>query len=65
MARFFKLILLPLAALLAVAFVVVRGINSRTRAAAIVRQETLDLSVPTVAVMNPKTRRSRRAPTDI
>src|SRR6267378_1920375 len=35
-------------------FVVVRGINARIRAAAIVKQETLDLAVPSVAVIHAK-----------
>jgi RND family efflux transporter MFP subunit len=34
--------------------VVVLGINSRIKAAAVVRQETIDLSVPSVAVVHPR-----------
>jgi RND family efflux transporter MFP subunit len=35
--------------------VVIRGISSRIKAAAIVKQETLELSVPSVSVVHPKT----------
>jgi RND family efflux transporter MFP subunit len=35
-------------------FVVVRGINARIKAAAIVKQETLDMAIPSVAVIHPK-----------
>ncbi|HML16592.1 MAG TPA: efflux RND transporter periplasmic adaptor subunit [Bryobacteraceae bacterium] len=41
-------------ALLLAGSVVIRGINSRIRAAAVVKQETLDLAVPSVAVAHPK-----------
>lgn len=34
--------------------VVIRGINSRIKAAAIVKQETLELAVPSVSVIHPK-----------
>lgn len=54
MVRTLKLVLFVALALLAVGFIVVRGINSRIRAAAIVKQETLDLAVPTVAAIHPK-----------
>jgi RND family efflux transporter MFP subunit len=49
-----KLVLFVALALLLVGFIVVRGINSRIRAAAIVKQETMDLSVPTVVAIHPK-----------
>ena len=51
--RALKFILL-IAAVVIVATVVVRGINARTRAAAVVKQETLDQAVPTVSVIHPK-----------
>ena len=35
-------------------FVVIRGINSRIKAAAVVKQETLELAVPAVSVIHPK-----------
>jgi RND family efflux transporter MFP subunit len=54
MARILKLVLLVVIALLVVSGVVVRGINSRIRAAAIVKQETVEQSVPTVAVIHGK-----------
>jgi RND family efflux transporter MFP subunit len=54
MARILKLLLLIVAVLVITGAVVVRGISSRTRAAAMVRQETLDQSVPSVAVIHPK-----------
>jgi RND family efflux transporter MFP subunit len=54
MVRTLKLVLAGLLALLIVGFVVVRGINSRIKAAAIVRQETIDLAIPTVAAIHPK-----------
>ena len=54
MARTVKLIFLVLAVVLIAGAVVVRGINSRIKAAAIVKKETLDLAVPSVAVIHPK-----------
>ncbi len=54
MARILKIILLLAAALVLVSAVVVRGINSRIRAAAIVRQETLEQAIPPVAVIHPR-----------
>jgi RND family efflux transporter MFP subunit len=49
---------LTLIAVLAVvallAFGVIRGINTRLKAAASVKQETIDMSVPTVSVVHPK-----------
>jgi len=54
MARLVKLLLLAAAVLVVAGAVVIRGISSRTRAAAMVKQETLDESVPSVAVIHPK-----------
>jgi RND family efflux transporter MFP subunit len=54
MVRTLKLVLAVLLALLIVGVIVVRGINSRIKAAAIVRQETMDLAIPTVAAIHPK-----------
>lgn len=54
MARTIKNIVLLAIAVLAVGTIVVRGINTRIRAAALVKQETIDQSIPTVAVMYPK-----------
>jgi len=54
MARTVKLIFLALAVVLIAGAVVVRGITSRIKVAAIVKKETLDLAVPSVAVIHPK-----------
>ena len=54
MARTLKIVTLLIAALLVAGSVVIRGINSRIKAAAIVKQETLDLAVPTVAAIHAK-----------
>ena len=54
MVRTLKLVLVVVAVLLVVGIVVVRGINSRIKAAVVVRQETMDLAMPTVAVIHPK-----------
>src|SRR5271154_2682173 len=54
MVRTLKLVLVVALALLLVGVVVIKGINSRIKAAAIVRQETLDQAVPTVSVIHPK-----------
>ncbi len=54
MARTLKLGFLVLAVVLIAGAVVVRGITSRIKVAAIVKQETLDLAVPSVAVIHPK-----------
>jgi RND family efflux transporter MFP subunit len=50
MARTIKIVLFFVICLLLAGSIVVRGINSRIRAAAVVKQETLDQSIPTVAV---------------
>lgn len=54
MNRSFKVTLAFLSIAVLAGFVVVRGINARIKAAAIVKQETLDLAVPSVAVIHPK-----------
>ncbi len=54
MARILKFVLLVVIALLVVSAIVVRGINSRIRAAAIVKQETIAQSIPPVGVIHPK-----------
>jgi RND family efflux transporter MFP subunit len=51
--RIVKLIA-TLAVVALLAFGVVRGINTRTKAAANVKQDTIDMSVPTVSVVHPK-----------
>jgi RND family efflux transporter MFP subunit len=47
-------IIAVLAVLSLLAFGVMRGINTRIKAAAAVKQDTLDMSVPTVSVVHPK-----------
>jgi RND family efflux transporter MFP subunit len=54
MFRTFKVVLVVLVALVLAFGVVVRGINARIKAAAVVKQETLDLAVPSVAVIHAK-----------
>jgi RND family efflux transporter MFP subunit len=54
MVRTLKFISIAVVVFLIAGAVVVRGINSRIKAAAIVKQETLDLAVPSVAVIHPK-----------
>jgi RND family efflux transporter MFP subunit len=51
--RIFKLIA-ALAVVALLAFGVVRGISTRIKAAASVKQDTVDMSVPTVSVVHPK-----------
>ncbi len=46
--------ILALALVLIVATVVSRGINDRIKAASMVKQETLDLAIPTVSVVHPR-----------
>jgi RND family efflux transporter MFP subunit len=53
LGRILKLIVV-LALLSLLAFGVMRGINTRIKAAASVKQETIDMSVPTVSVVHPK-----------
>jgi RND family efflux transporter MFP subunit len=52
-ARVLKAILI-IALLLAAGYVIFRGIRTRIQTAAAVKQETLELSVPTVAVIHPR-----------
>jgi len=54
MARTIKVLLFFVICLLLAGSIVVLGINSRIKAAAVVRQDTLDQSIPTVAVLRPK-----------
>lgn len=54
MARTIKIVVIFLVCLLLAGSIVVRGINSRIRAAAVVKQETLEQAIPTVAVIHPK-----------
>src|SRR5579859_1776004 len=54
MARTIKILLFFGICLLLAGSIVVRGINSRIRAAAVVKQETLEQAVPTVLVIHPK-----------
>ncbi len=54
MNRTFKVLLILLAIGVLAGFVVVRGINARIKASAIVKQETLDLAIPSVATIQPK-----------
>jgi RND family efflux transporter MFP subunit len=54
MKRSFKFTLISLLVIVLAGFVVVRGINSRIKAAGIVKQETLDLAIPSVAVIHAK-----------
>ena len=54
MGRILKILGLVALALLLLGAIVVRGISSRIRAAAIVKQETLEQAVPTVAVIHAK-----------
>ena len=53
MARTFKIIVFFGICLLLAGSIVVRGINSRIRAAVVVKQETLEQAIPTVAVAQP------------
>lgn len=54
MLRSLKVIFIAGAILLVTAFVVLRGIQSRTSTAATVRQKTLEQAIPSVAVIHPK-----------
>ncbi|HEY3743424.1 MAG TPA: efflux RND transporter periplasmic adaptor subunit [Bryobacteraceae bacterium] len=53
MLRSIKTIVIVVAAVLIVGYIVVRGIRSRVQAAGEIRQTTLELAVPTVAVIHP------------
>ncbi len=54
MFRSLKVVVIVLIAILIAGGVVVRGINARIKAAAVVKQETLELAVPAVAVIHPE-----------
>jgi RND family efflux transporter MFP subunit len=54
MLRTFKWITIVLLVVVIAGAVVILGINSRIKAAAVVRQETIDLSIPSVAVIHPR-----------
>jgi RND family efflux transporter MFP subunit len=54
MFRSLKVVVIVLIAIVIAGGVVVRGINARIKAAAVVKQETLELAVPAVAVMHPE-----------
>src|ERR1700679_2955661 len=54
MLRTLKVLLIVALVVLIAGFVVVRGIHSRIDAAAVIKERTLDLSVPSVAVIHPK-----------
>jgi RND family efflux transporter MFP subunit len=60
MLRTLKSITIVLVLVLIAGGVVILGINSRIKAAAVIRQETIDLSVASVSVIHPR----RGAPTD-
>lgn len=60
MLRTLKSITIVLVLVLIAGGVVILGINSRIKAAAVIRQETIDLSIPSVSVIHPR----RGAPTD-
>ena len=54
MIRIFKIIIVVGIAILVAGAVVIRGIHSRIDAAAVIREKTLDQSIPSVAVIYPK-----------
>jgi len=54
MLRTFKTILIVIVIALAAGVVVVRGIHSRVNAAAIIRERTDELAIPSVSVIHPK-----------
>ncbi|MGA3189517.1 MAG: efflux RND transporter periplasmic adaptor subunit [Bryobacteraceae bacterium] len=54
MLRTLKVLLIVVLVVLIAGFVVVRGIHSRIDAAAVIKERTLDQSVPSVAVIHPK-----------
>ncbi|MGD1098152.1 MAG: efflux RND transporter periplasmic adaptor subunit [Bryobacteraceae bacterium] len=54
MLRTLKTTLVVLVLVCVAGIVVFRGINSRVKAAAVVKQETLDLALPSVSVIHPK-----------
>ncbi len=54
MLRTFKTILIVIVVILAAGAVVVRGIHSRVNAAAVIRERTVELAIPSVSVIHPK-----------
>jgi len=54
MLRTFKTVLIVILVVFAVGAVVVRGIHSRVNAAAVIREKTVELAVPSVSVIHPK-----------
>jgi len=60
MLRTLKVLIIVAIAVLIAGFVVIRGIHSRIDAAAVIRERTLDQSIPSIAVIHPK----RGAPKD-
>jgi RND family efflux transporter MFP subunit len=54
MLRILKIILIVVGVVLVAGSLVMRGIHTRIAAAAAVREETLDLAIPSVAVIHPK-----------
>ena len=54
MLRTFKTVLIVILVVFAAAAVVVRGIHSRVNAAAVIREKTVELAVPSVSVIHPK-----------
>src|ERR1700722_17731011 len=54
MLRTFKTVLIVIITILAVGAVVVRGIHSRVSAAAVIRERTVELGIPSVSVIHPK-----------
>ncbi len=54
MLRTFKTVLIVIVVVLAAGTVVVRGIHSRVNAAAVIREKTVELAIPSVSVIHPK-----------
>jgi RND family efflux transporter MFP subunit len=54
MLRTLKVLLIVAIAVLIAGFVVIRGIHSRIDAAAVIKERTLDQSIPSVSVIHPK-----------
>jgi len=54
MLRTFKTVLIVIPVVFAAGAVVVRGIHSRVNAAAVIREKTVELAVPSVSVIHPK-----------
>ena len=54
MLRTFKTVLIVILVVFAAGAVVVRGIHSRVNAAAVIREKTVEMAVPSVSVIHPK-----------